>query len=60
MKPVASSKTFKETLKKAREASGLKLQFHDGRLLFISMCVMSGIYYMTIARWVGHQDGGAY
>jgi hypothetical protein len=22
------------------------------------MCVMSGIDYMTIARWVGHQDGG--
>jgi hypothetical protein len=22
------------------------------------MCVMSGIDYMTIARWVGHLDGG--
>ena len=22
------------------------------------MCVMSGIDFMTIARWVGHQDGG--
>ena len=32
--------------------------FHDCRHYFISQCVMSGIDYMTIARWVGHQDGG--
>lgn len=32
--------------------------FHDCRHYFISHCVMSGIDYMTIARWVGHQDGG--
>ena len=32
--------------------------FHDCRHFFISMCVMSGIDFMTIARWVGHQDGG--
>jgi site-specific recombinase XerD len=25
---------------------------------FISMCVMSGIDFMTIAQWVGHVDGG--
>jgi site-specific recombinase XerD len=28
------------------------------RHFFISMCVMSGIDFMTIAKWVGHQDGG--
>jgi len=32
--------------------------FHDCRHYFISQCVMSGIDYMTIARWVGHQDDG--
>jgi integrase len=32
--------------------------FHDLRHYFISMCVMSGIDFMTIAQWVGHQDGG--
>ncbi|HEY9172209.1 MAG TPA: site-specific integrase [Verrucomicrobiae bacterium] len=32
--------------------------FHDCRHHFISFCVMSGIDYMTIARWVGHKDGG--
>jgi integrase len=35
-----------------------KFGFHDCRHHFISYCVMSGIDYMTIARWVGHKDGG--
>jgi integrase len=54
-----AAKTFRETLVLARKAAGLlKFGFHDCRHFFISMCVMSGIDYMTIARWVGHQDGG--
>ncbi len=54
-----SAKTFQETLKVARKTSGLTcFSFHDCRHFFISMCVMSGIDFMTIARWVGHQDGG--
>jgi integrase len=32
--------------------------FHDCRHHFISYAVMSGIDFMTIARWVGHKDGG--
>ncbi len=32
--------------------------FHDCRHHFVSFAVMSGIDYMTIARWVGHKDGG--
>jgi integrase len=32
--------------------------FHDCRHHFISMGVMSGIDFMTIAAWVGHKDGG--
>ncbi|MEI6193658.1 MAG: integrase [Verrucomicrobiota bacterium] len=52
-------KEFRESLTLAREAAGLpKFGFHDCRHFFISMCVMSGIDFMTIARWVGHQDGG--
>lgn len=31
---------------------------HDFRHWFISYCVMSGIDFMTIAKWVGHADGG--
>jgi integrase len=43
----------------ARTAVGLPhLGFHDCRHYFISMAGMAGIDYMTIARWVGHQDGG--
>jgi len=53
------AKTFRESLMLAREAAGLpQFGFHDCRHYFISTCVMSGIDFMTIARWVGHKDGG--
>ncbi|MBI5800262.1 MAG: tyrosine-type recombinase/integrase [Verrucomicrobia bacterium] len=53
------AKSFRESLLLARAAAGLpEFGFHDCRHFFISMCVMSGIDYMTIARWVGHRDGG--
>lgn len=52
-------KSFRDSLILARQAAGIpKFGFHDSRHFFISMCVMSGIDFMTIARWVGHQDGG--
>jgi integrase len=55
----ASSKTFMESLRLARaKARMARFGFHDCRHFFISYCVMSGIDYMTIARWVGHKDGG--
>jgi integrase len=54
-----AAKSFRETLILARTAAGLtKFGFHDLRHYFISYCVMSGIDYMTIAKWAGHQDGG--
>lgn len=53
------AQTFRESLSLARKAAGLPaFRFHDCRHTFISFCVMSGIDYMTIARWVGHKDGG--
>lgn len=53
------SKTFMETLRLARKESGLdRFSFHDCRHSFVSFCVMSQIDCMTIARWVGHMDGG--
>ncbi len=53
------AKTFRETLKLARAKVGFKdFGFHHCRHFFISYCVMSGIDYMTIARWCGHADGG--
>lgn len=55
----ASTKTFKESLNLARtHAKMANFNFHDCRHTFISMCVMAGIDYMTIASWVGHKDGG--
>lgn len=35
-----------------------KFGFHDLRHHFISYAVMSCLDFMTIARWVGHKDGG--
>jgi integrase len=54
-----AAKTFRETLLIARKAAGVpKFGFHDCRHFFISLCVISRIDFMTIAKWVGHQDGG--
>jgi integrase len=54
-----AASTFRESLLIARKEAGLpKFGFHDCRHHFISMCVMSGIDFMTVAKWVGHQDGG--
>lgn len=54
-KPVTS---FKTTLEKVREKLKINFHFHLTRHYFISRCIMRGIDYMTIARWVGHVDGG--
>lgn len=52
-------KSFRESLDLVRAKAELpNFQFHDCRHHFISMCVMSGVDFMTIASWVGHQDGG--
>lgn len=52
-------RTFKQSFGKVCQATNLPhLGFHDFRHLFISKCVMAGVDYMTIAEWVGHQDGG--
>ena len=53
------AKTFRETLILARKQAGFDdFGFHHCRHFFISSCVMRQIDYMTIAQWVGHQDGG--
>jgi integrase len=53
------AKSFRESLKLVREQAELPIfGFHDCRHHFISMCVMSGVDFMTIAAWVGHKDGG--
>jgi len=53
------AKSFRESLTLVRERAKMAtFGFHDCRHHFISMCVMSGIDFMTIAAWVGHKDGG--
>jgi integrase len=51
--------TLNKALTVARAKSGVNdFTCHLCRHFFISYCVMSGIDFMTIAKWVGHQDGG--
>lgn len=46
-------------LRLLRKLAGLpRFGFHDCRHFFISYSVMAGIDYLTIAKWVGHKDGG--
>jgi integrase len=53
------ARTFHESLRLVRTQAGMTgFQFHDCRHHFISMAVMSGVDFMTIAAWVGHRDGG--
>jgi integrase len=53
------SKTFRETLLLARKRANLPFfGFHHCRHFFISYAVMGGMNFMTIARFVGHADGG--
>lgn len=50
-----------ERVEKRQRMLSPKLQkfgFHDLRHHFISYAVMSCLDFMTIARWVGHKDGG--
>ena len=54
--PVTS---FKTILRKIRTDLDFPfLTLHLLRHYFVSVCVMAGIDFLTIAKWVGHQDGG--
>lgn len=53
------AKSFRESLELVRERAKMpEIGFHDCRHHFVSMCVMSGVDFMTIAAWEGHKDGG--
>jgi integrase len=53
------AKTFRETLILARKKAMMPFfGFHHCRHFFISYAVMCGMNFMTIARFVGHADGG--
>ena len=49
-----------KALTKACAAVGAKrLTHHDLRHLFATRCIESGVDIPTVARWLGHKDGGA-
>jgi integrase len=53
------ARSFRESLHLARtEAKMPKFGFHDCRHHFASAAVMGGVDFMTVASWLGHQDGG--
>jgi integrase len=48
------------SLRHACEKLGLPhLRHHDLRHLFATRCIESGVDIPTVARWLGHKDGGA-
>lgn len=52
--------SFRAGLCKARLKANLpSFGFHDLRHYFASHAVMSGVDFATLARWLGHRDGGA-
>ena len=52
-------KSFRKQLLRVRKETKIHdLTFQYFRHYFISHCVMAGIDFMTIAKWVGHLDGG--
>jgi integrase len=47
-------------LEKACERAGLpKMSYHCFRHLFATRCIEAGVDLPTVARWMGHKDGGA-
>jgi integrase len=57
-------KSFVGALRLAKTTAAAKFPrlagfgFHDARHTFLSVGVMAGIDFMTLAKWAGHQDGG--
>ena len=50
----------RKALSKACQKVGLPLlSYHCYRHLFATRCIESGVDMPTVARWLGHQDGGA-
>jgi len=54
-----AAKNLRKSLAAVKAAAGLPhFGFHHMRVWFISYGVMSGVDFMTLAKWVGHRDGG--
>lgn len=57
--PVLRVRKFNRSLKNACKKLGLHhLTHHDLRHLFATRCIESGVDIPTVAKWLGHKDGG--
>ena len=58
--PILEVGECNKALAKACKALGIAaLTHHDLRHLFATRCIESGVDIPTVARWLGHKDGGA-
>lgn len=49
-----------KAMDRAAKAAGMdRITHHDLRHLFATRCIESGVDIPTVARWLGHKDGGA-
>jgi hypothetical protein len=57
--PVLGVRKFKRALLRACRILGLsRLTHHDMRHLFATRCIERGVDIPTVAKWLGHKDGG--
>jgi hypothetical protein len=57
--PVLRIRKFNRSLSNACKKLGLHhLTHHDLRHLFATRCIESGVDIPTVAKWLGHKDGG--
>jgi integrase len=57
--PVLKVRKFKRSLQNACNKLGLhRLTHHDLRHLFATRCIESSVDVPTVAKWLGHKDGG--
>jgi integrase len=57
---VVPAKSVKRVLNTACRRAGMApMSHHDFRHLFATRCIESGVDMPTVARWLGHRDGGA-
>jgi len=57
--PVCVVRKFNRSLKNGCKKLGLHhLTHHDMRHLFATRCIESGVPIPTVAKWLGHKDGG--
>ena len=57
--PILKIARCNEALRRVCKEMGIKrLSHHDLRHLFATICIESGVDIPTVAKWLGHKDGG--